>query len=1147
MVEFTGSPDTITFTDWEWDFGDGSTGIGQIVTHLYATFDTFDIRLVVCSDTVIKTHIVQEPAFAYAGSDETICEYYTYDFSTATTLATASAYDSLRWFGGLGSFNDPTLLHPIYTPAPGELGAVQLSLISLARIPCSNDTSFMILTVFDSPEADFTFTPPDSVCVDENVFLDAVSTTTIVSWVWDMGDGNNNTGQNIIYSWSSPGIFNVTLAVTNNEGCTDTVIYTIQVFELPQADFTVSPGNSICANEELTFNGTSTTPILQWYWDFDDGSFASGQNQTHTYIASGIYNVSLIVYNDNSCRDTIVHPVTIFELPTCDFTISPNDSSCVNELITFNGTGTPDIVSWDWDFGDTFTGSGQTITHVYPNPGTYDIRLIVTNINGCLDTMIHQRVVVEPLIDFNITPSPSCEGYIVDFTAIGLYNFTDYVWDFGDGFNDIGRNVSHTYTTSNTYTVTLTFCTSQIQHDILVNPLPTAFAGQDTISCENVPFDISTLPIGPAATNYSSLLWYGGTGTFDDPAALAPVYTPGLGELGFINLYLVAYGISPCYNDTSFMTIEIIEGAYAFAGSDEDHCQDLPFDFSTCTLPPTAFNEIFRMWSHDGTGTIPDPTVEVPVYFPGPGETGIVNFTFVASNVINCDSLDEMQLTIHPTYFEVHMDTICFGDSLLLPGGSWVYNTGTYHDTLFSVWTCDSIIESNVYEWPQIDADFTIAANDSVCIDDMVFFTRTGIANLIAWQWDFGDGNFSTDLNPTHLYPSPGVYNVIFSYTDDQGCQDETIHQVFVYNHPDIDFSTSASSACLNSDITFTGISPDVILTWDWDFGDGSTGSGQIVSHTYTTFGAMQVTLYVMAINGCQTSITKPIFVAEPPNAEFTHNILSCDTIQFTDLSTAPSGYFIVEWDWNFGDGNSSDLQHPAHPYGAGGLYDVTLVITSDSSGLLCYDSITHQVLVPERPTVYFTWSPELTCLGEVTTFFGTSGTFIQEWYWDFDDGNFASIQNPEHTYAAAGLYDVTLFVTDANGCTDTVSHLITVEELPDIDFTVNPNPTCAGEQTAFSGTSSAIINTWLWDFGDGGSAIIQDPIHVYLSAGTYEVTLWAGDTNNCFNLTSQTATVNPMPTADFTSSSPVCSGDTVFVYNQSVSPNVGIAEWIWD
>jgi len=235
----------------------------------------------------------------------------------------------------------------------------------------------------------------------------------------------------------------------------------------------------------------------------------------------------------------------------------------------------------------------------------------------------------------------------------------------------------------------------------------------------------------------------------------------------------------------------------------------------------------------------------------------------------------------------------------------------------------------------------------------------------------------------------------------------------------------------------------------------------------------MQVTLTVTATNLCQNSITRPIFVAAPPEADFTYNVISCDTIQFTDLSTAPQGYFLVEWLWDFGDGDTSTLQHPAHAYGSGGLYDVTLVVTSDTSGLLCYDTVTRQVLVPDKPTVYFTWAPEPACLGEPTFFFGTSGTTVTAWYWDLGDGNFATTQNPQHTYGAAGTYDVILFVTDQNGCQDSVSHQVTVTALPTATMTIDPNPTCQGEQTSFSASSPDNISSWLWDFGDGGTSIL--------------------------------------------------------------------------
>ncbi len=1147
-VWFTGLGDAVTYASWDWDFGDGNTGTGKNIWHIYASSGIHSVTLDVCSKSLVIDLEIIPQAIADAGSDEAICESIPFDFSTATIPASASDFTSLQWTTtGTGTFDNANTLHPIYTPPPGEFGTFTFTLSAFAISPCSDSISTMQLSIFDGPEAAYSVTPIDSICVGEQISFNATSTTTIVNWQWDFDDGFFGSGQNVPHTFASAGLYNVALVVTNSDMCTDTVIHTVTVFELPVANFNVFPGLGICRTEEFSFMGNSSTTIERWYWDLGDGTTATTQNVNHTYFLAGVYDVTLYVYNENSCRDTITQQVEVFELPICDFTISPNDTSCVGEVVAFNGSGTPDIVNWDWDFGDGNTSAGQFATNTYLLPNTYDVRLIVTNANGCQDTMTYQRVVVQPVIDFSMNLSPTCEGFIVDFTGIGAYDFTNYVWDFGDGGNAIGKNTTHIYTTPNTYTVTLTFCTSQIQHDILVNPAPSVFAGQDTISCEDVPFDLSTLPFPPTASNYSSLLWSGGLGTFDDPTALAPVYTPAPGELGFVTLTLTTSGIAPCADAASSMTIEVIEGAYAFAGSDEEHCQDEPFDFANSAQVPAAYNEIFRMWTHDGTGTIPDPTLEVPTYIPAPGETGIINFTFVASNIINCDSVDYMALTIHPTFFEVHQDSICFGDSLLLPGGTWVYGTGTYYDTLSSVFACDSVIESNVYEWPQIDADYLIGPRDSACIDEDVFFTRTGLSSLIDWMWDFDDGSFSTDLNPIHAFSSPGIFDVMFTFTDIEGCQDTVIHQVYVFQHPDVDFGTSASSACLNSAISFFGQSSDAISLWQWDFGDGSFGTGQNTSHVYTDYGAMAVTLTVTADNGCESSLTRLIFVAAPPTADFTYNIDKCDTIQFTDLSSAPPGYFLVEWLWDFGDGTTSDLQHPSHVFPAGGLYDVSLLITSDSSGLLCYDSITHQVLVPDRPTVYFTWSPEPTCLGEVTNFFGAAGVTIQQWYWDFDDGNFATAQDPDHTFAAAGIYNVMLMVTDNNGCWDTISHDVTVAAIPDVAFTVDPNPSCAGAQTSFSGSSSAVINTWLWDFGDGGSSIEQNPLHVFTSPGTYLVTLYAGDTNDCFNQTSQTVVVNPMPLANFIHNAPACSNDTVFFYNQSVSPNGAISQWIWD
>ena len=231
--------------------------------------------------------------------------------------------------------------------------------------PCGNDTSTMILSVLDGPEADFTFIPDDSLCVGELINFSGTSTTTITAWNWDFGDGNVAAGQNVSHAYATDGFFDVILTVENDTACVDTVIYTLEIHVLPDADFTIMPDDTVCLNTEMTFDAISTTTILTWDWDFGDGNIASGQTVNHTYAAPGDYNVYLYVLNDNSCTDTVMYGVRIDSLPTCDFTMMPNDTNCINETVFFDGTGSADIVGWDWDFDDGNIANGQNVTHVY--------------------------------------------------------------------------------------------------------------------------------------------------------------------------------------------------------------------------------------------------------------------------------------------------------------------------------------------------------------------------------------------------------------------------------------------------------------------------------------------------------------------------------------------------------------------------------------------------------------------------------------------------------------------------------------------------------------------------------------------------------------------------------------------------------------
>ncbi|MDT8394708.1 MAG: choice-of-anchor L domain-containing protein, partial [Bacteroidales bacterium] len=318
-VWFTGTGDAATYTEWTWDFGDGNGDVGSQVWHIYDDPGTQPVTLDVCTKSASHTHEVIPPAIAEAGSNESICEGVPFDFATASSPATVFDNQGLEWStSGSGIISDPNVIHPVYTPPPGELGPINFMLVAFGISPCSNDTSYMELTILNGPEADYTITPADSICVNENVSFDASSTTTITDWQWEFGDGNSGSGQNVSHTFNTAGNYLITLIVTNTDGCRDTVEYPVEVFELPVADFVVSPANNICRLEELSFNASSSTNILDWYWDLGDGTTANTQNTTHTYAAAGTYSVSLYVYNENSCRDTITQSVTIYELPTCD-------------------------------------------------------------------------------------------------------------------------------------------------------------------------------------------------------------------------------------------------------------------------------------------------------------------------------------------------------------------------------------------------------------------------------------------------------------------------------------------------------------------------------------------------------------------------------------------------------------------------------------------------------------------------------------------------------------------------------------------------------------------------------------------------------------------------------------------------------------
>lgn len=213
-----------------------------------------------------------------------------------------------------------------------------------------------------------------------------------------------------------------------------------------------------------------------------------------------------------------------------------------------------------------------------------------------------------------------------------------------------------------------------------------------------------------------------------------------------------------------------------------------------------------------------------------------------------------------------------------------------------------------------------------------VSFTDLSTGGPTGWEWDFGDGNTSSEEHPLHHYRSAGSYTVVLTVTDGAGWDSVTkVAYVTVgVPIPVADFSATPPSGPAPLEVTFTDLSSNTPTSWAWDFGDGGVSTDQHPSHTYSSPGAYAVSLTARNESGPDTetklgyiTVTVPTPVADFSATPVTGR--ASESVSFTDLSSnTPSA-----WAWTFGDGGASTAQHPTHEYVGAGLYTVTLTVTN--------------------------------------------------------------------------------------------------------------------------------------------------------------------------------------------------------------------------
>lgn len=464
-------------------------------------------------------------------------------------------------------------------------------------------------------------------------------------------------------------------------------------------------------------------------------------------------------------------------------------------------------------------------------------------------------------------------------------------------------------------------------------------------------------------------------------------------------------------------------------------------------------------------------------------------------------------------------------------------------------------------------------------VGETVSFDGTGStaspgSSLEEYAWDFNnDGVYDqTGSIVSTTFSTKGPHTIVLRVTDSIGVQDSDTTTVTILNTaPVASFTSAPPSPTTQDSVDFIDTSSDPdgnIVSWFWDFGDGSTSTAWNPSHQYSDDGSYSVSLTVTDNDGATDTTTGMVTVANvAPVAGFSFTPptpSTADAVQFTDTSVDLDGS-VTSWSWDFGDGSLSTLQSPSHQYDDDGTYGVSLTVTDDDGAT---DTVSMDVSVAnEPPTADFTCQPTQAYPNEQIDFTDQStdsdGT-ISSWLWDFGDGASSVDQNPTHAYSDPGTYTVTIVVTDDDGDTDAYGDTVTILTSgggnipPSADFSYTPQDPYAGQDIEFTDESSdadGSVASWSWDFGDGTTSIEKNPTHRYSDPGTYTVTLTVEDDDG--ETDSDTASISVDPTPPGVNVDPIalftCSsehpqvGESVQMTDSSTDPDGTIEAWEWD
>lgn len=450
-------------TEYSWDFGDGSPNVHNVKNpiHIYSQTGNYTVRLTAlnsatgCDYTSIKDVYIRNLVSDFEISSEAPClnNTLTLDGNSSQDISPFSYKGSTVEYLWIFEEENVTIgsLKPLQHKFTHK-GVNHVSLVVKDANGCTDTLTREIL--IHQPEPNFIANHEVGCMPITFSFTDqTISRSPIETYEWNFGDGSSDNNQNPTHEYSSFGQYNVSLKVTDQLGCSNTLTKKemIKAVEL-KATFEADK-HQLCTDDSAIFSATTKNEIVDYYWTFSNGVTSTLSNPKVKFSTPGYHSVSLNIKDIYGCEAsaTMSSYIDVQEPPKTEFSSDITTANCYPFIVQFkNQTETDYPGSWQWSFGESRNHSKlKDPFFIYNRPGNHDVTLISKTTYGCADTLVKKAYIRidGPYAEFQL-PDSVCLNDEVQFKAINLEKVYDLRWDFGDGYGEPNNNQTHSYSTA---------------------------------------------------------------------------------------------------------------------------------------------------------------------------------------------------------------------------------------------------------------------------------------------------------------------------------------------------------------------------------------------------------------------------------------------------------------------------------------------------------------------------------------------------------------------------------------------------------------------------------------------------------------------------------------------------------------------------